>query len=261
MASTYTARLKMEVMEAGANSGTWGNNTNDNLKVIDASIGGYLSKSVSGSANVTLTTANRDPDVETTNEAGNAIIDMNGTLSGNIYVFLPAIEREYILFNNTSGSYTLQVAPTGHAANNITLTQGAHTIAYVQNGDKVKDLFASSLGNLSVLGNASVTGISTLTGNVAMSANATVGAKLTVTGDIIASANANVTTNVNVTGNISAHTTTSNVNVTGKTLTLDDDQIGFAKVNNTGKNAFGTRTLSSSAPSGGASGDIWYKYS
>ena len=255
MASTYTARLKMEVMEAGANSGTWGNNTNDNLKVIDASIGGYLSKSVSGSANVTLTTANRDPDVETTNEAGNAIIDFNGTLSGNIYVFLPAIEREYILYNNTSGSYTLQVAPTGHAANNITLTQGSHTIAYIQNGDKVKDLFASSLGNLSVLGNA------TLTGNVAMSANATVGAKLTVTGDIIASANANVTTNVNVTGNISAHTTTSNVNVTGKTLTLDDDQIGFAKVNNTGKNAFGTRTLSSSAPSGGASGDIWYKYS
>ena len=53
MASTYTARLKMEVMEAGANSGTWGNNTNDNLKVIDASVGGYLSKSVSGSA-VTL---------------------------------------------------------------------------------------------------------------------------------------------------------------------------------------------------------------
>jgi len=42
MASTYTARLKMEVMEAGANSGTWGNNTNDNLKVIDASVGGYL---------------------------------------------------------------------------------------------------------------------------------------------------------------------------------------------------------------------------
>ena len=217
MASTYTARLKMEVMEAGANSGTWGNNTNDNLKVIDASIGGYLSKSVSGSSNVTLTSANRDPDVETTNEAGNAIIDFNGALSGNIYVFLPAIEREYVLYNNTSGAYTLQIAPTGHAANNITLTQGAHTIAYNQNGNRVKDL--------------------------------------------IASANANVTTNVNVTGNIIAHTTTSNVNVSGKTLTLDADQIGFAKVNNAGKNAFGARTLSTSGPSGGASGDIWYKYS
>ena len=94
-----------------------------------------------------------------------------------------------------------------------------------------------------------------------MSANATVGAKLTVTGDIIASANANVTTNVNVTGNITAHTTTSNVNVSSKTLTLDDDQIAYVKVNNTGKNALGARTLSTSAPSGGASGDIWYKYS
>ncbi len=260
MASTYTARLKMEVMEAGANSGTWGNNTNDNLKVIDASIGGYLSKSVSGSANVTLTTANRDPDVETTNEAGNAVIDMNGALSGNIYVFLPAIEREYILFNNTSGSYTLQVAPTGHAANNITLTQGAHTIAYIQDGDKVKDLFAATNSILSK-GTLQIDGVSTLVGNVAMSANATVSKKLTVTEDAIFSANANVTTNVNVTGNISAHTTTSNVNVTGKTLTLDDDQIGFAKVDNTGKNAFGTRTLSSSAPSGGSNGDIWYKYS
>jgi len=260
MASTYTARLKMEVMEAGANSGTWGNNTNDNLKVIDASIGGYLSKSVSGSANVTLTTANRDPDVETTNEAGNAIIDMNGALSGNIYVFLPAVEREYILFNNTSGSYTLQVAPTGHAANNITLTQGAHTIAYVQDGDRVKDLFASTNSILSK-GTLQVDGVSTLVGNVAMSANATVSKKLTVTEDAIFNANANVTTNVNVTGNISAHTTTSNVNVTGKTLTLDDDQIAFAKVNNAGKNAFGTRTLSSSGPSGGSNGDIWYKYS
>lgn len=260
MASTYTARLKMEVMEAGANSGTWGNNTNDNLKVIDASIGGYLSKSVSGSANVTLTTANRDPDVETTNEAGNAIIDMNGTLSGNIYVFLPAIEREYILFNNTSGSYTLQVAPTGHAANNITLTQGAHTIAYIQDGDKVKDLFAATNSILSK-GTLQIDGVSTLVGNVAMSANATVSKKLTVTEDAIFSANANVTTNVNVTGNISAHTTTSNVNVSSKTLTLDDDQIAYVKVNNTGKNAFGTRTLSTSSPSGGSNGDIWYKYS
>ena len=36
MASTYSARLKLELMEAGANTGTWGNNTNENLQVIDA---------------------------------------------------------------------------------------------------------------------------------------------------------------------------------------------------------------------------------
>ena len=57
MASTYTTRLKLELMEAGANAGVWGNNTNENLQVIDAAVGGYLSKSVAGSANVTLTTS------------------------------------------------------------------------------------------------------------------------------------------------------------------------------------------------------------
>ena len=162
MASTYSSRLKLELMEAGANTGTWGNNTNENLQVIDASIGGYLSKSVAGSANVTLTTANRDADVETTNEAGNKVIDLNGTLSGNIYVFLPAVEKEYTLFNNTAGSHTLQVAPTGHAANNVTLTQGAHTTVYVQNGNKVIDEFAANVGTTTTtyIGNgANLTGI------------------------------------------------------------------------------------------------------
>lgn len=78
MASTYSDRLKLELMEAGANSGVWGNNTNENLEVIDAAIGGYLSKSVAGSANVTLTTADRDPDTDTTNEAGNKVIELTG---------------------------------------------------------------------------------------------------------------------------------------------------------------------------------------
>ena len=254
MASTYSARLKLELMEAGANTGTWGNNTNENLQVIDAAIGGYLSKNIAGSANVTLTTANRDPDVETTNEAANHIVEFTGTLSGDVYVFLPALEKEYILFNNTSGSFYVRAAPTGHAANYVAITQGAHTIAYCKNGDEMKDLFASSLGNLSILGDAAITG------NTATTGNSTVGGTITVTGDAILSANANVTTNVNVTGNVSAHTTTSNVNVSGRSLTLDDDQIGFAKVDNAGKNAVGDRTVSSSGPSGGANGDIWYKY-
>jgi len=163
MASTYTTRLKLELMEAGANAGVWGNNTNENLQVLDAAVGGYLSKSVAGSANVTLTTSNRDPDVETTNEAANKIIEFTGALSGNIYVFLPAVEKEYIIHNNTSGSHTLHVAPTGHAANGIAITQGTHTVAYVKDGDDMVDLFAdgtSSLGtvNVAVLNATTVTG-------------------------------------------------------------------------------------------------------
>lgn len=144
MSSTYTDSLKLEKQQTGANANTWGNNTNNNLEVVDAFNAGYLSKSVAGSADVTLTTANSDPDAESSNK----VIEFTGELTGNIKVFIPAVENNYIFFNNTTGSYSLTVAPTGHAANGVAITQGAHTIQYCV-GNKVIDLFANSFGNLS----------------------------------------------------------------------------------------------------------------
>ena len=152
MASTYSDRLKLELMETGANANTWGNNTNTNLQTIDAFGAGYLAKDVAGSTNVTLTTANADP----TAEASKKVIEFTGALTGNIYVFIPAVENNYIFFNNTSGAYTLTVAPTGHAANGVEILQGSHTIQYCT-GDTVVDLFANSLGTVSIKGTANVT--------------------------------------------------------------------------------------------------------
>jgi hypothetical protein len=137
-------------METGANANTWGNNTNTNLETLDAFNAGYLSKSVAGSSNVTLTTANADPDAESSNK----VIEFTGTLTGDITVFIPAVENNYIFFNNTSGSFTLTVAPTGHGSNGSVITQGAHTVQYCT-GDTVVDLFANSLGTVSVKGTAS----------------------------------------------------------------------------------------------------------
>jgi hypothetical protein len=160
MASTYSDRLKLELMDTGANANTWGNNTNTNLQTIDAFGAGYLSKSVAGSANVTLTTGNSDPNTESAKK----VIEFTGTLTGNIYVFIPAVENNYIFFNNTSGSFTLTVAPTGHSANGVEIVQGSHTIQYCT-GNKVVDLFANSLGTVSVKGTANVNS------NVSLAAN------------------------------------------------------------------------------------------
>ena len=154
MASTYSDRLKLELMETGANANTWGNNTNINLETLDAFTAGYLSKDVAGSANVTLTTANADP----TAESSNKVIEFTGTLTGSITVFIPAVENNYIFFNNTSGAYTLTIAPTGHAANGVAITQGAHTIMYNNANNEIKDLFAASLGNLSLVSGGVFTG-------------------------------------------------------------------------------------------------------
>lgn len=175
MASTYSNSLKLELMATGANANTWGNNTNTNLQTIDAFNAGFISKSVAGSANVTLTTNNADP----TAESSNKVIDLNGTLTGNIHVFLPAVENNYVIYNNTSGSFSLTVAATGHAANGIAITQGAYSYIYCEG--------------------ASNYGIKNIFSDIALE-DVTISGELTVTG------NANVSTNVNVTGTMTAGT-------------------------------------------------------
>lgn len=170
MASTYSDRLKLELMETGANANTWGNNTNTNLQTIDAFNAGYLSKDVAGSANVTLTSNNADP----TAEASNRVIEFTGTLTGDIHVFVPAVENNYIFFNNTSGSFSLTIAPTGHGANGVAITQGAHTIQYCT-GNKIVDLFANSFGNLSVKNQLKIGDNITLNANGVVAATALVG--------------------------------------------------------------------------------------
>ena len=159
MASTYSDRLKLELMETGANANTWGNNTNTNLETLDAFSAGYLSKDVAGAADVTLTSNNADP----TAEASNKVIEFTGTLTGDINVFVPAVESNYIFFNNTAGAFTLTIAPDGHVANGVAIVQGSHTIMYCT-GNSITDLFANSLGNLSVKGTANVTGDFTIKG-------------------------------------------------------------------------------------------------
>lgn len=154
MPSTYSDSYKLELQETGANANTWGNNTNTNLQTIDAFSAGYIAKDVAGSANVTLTTNNADP----TAEASNKVIELTGTLTGSIHVFIPAVENYYYIFNNTSGSFTVDIAPTGHGANSVQVVQGSHTILYCKNGDTVVDLFANSLGNLSIKNTMTVNG-------------------------------------------------------------------------------------------------------
>jgi hypothetical protein len=154
MTSTYSSSYKLELQQTGANANTWGTNTNNNLATVDAFSAGYIAKSVAGSADVTLTSNNADP----TAEASNKVIELTGTLTGNIKVFIPAVENYYYIFNNTAGSFTLNIAPTGHASNTVEIVQGSHTILYCKNGDEVVDLFANSLGNLSIKNSLTVNG-------------------------------------------------------------------------------------------------------
>ena len=153
MASTYTSRLKLERQGSGENSGNWGNLVNYVFNRVDSSVKGYQAVSVAGSANVTLTsntsTTNTD-DSTTDDQVHNAILEFTGALTGNIQVFTDAVESQYTLFNNTSGSFTLTFSNTGHAANGVVITQGTKSLVY-SDGSRMYDVMAD-LGRINVAG-------------------------------------------------------------------------------------------------------------
>ena len=150
MASTYSSSLKLELMETGANANTCGNNTNTNLQTVDAFTAGFLSKSIAGSSNVTLTTNNADP----TAESSNKVLDLNGALTGNITVFIPVVENNYIVYNNTSGSFSLTVAATGHGSNGVAITQGEYAHVYCDGASNynVKNSLSRLSGDVTIGG-------------------------------------------------------------------------------------------------------------
>jgi len=173
MPSSFTSRLKLERQVSGENSGTWGNLVNYVFNRVDASVKGYQEVSVAGNANVTLTsnnsTSNTDDD-STDDQVHNAVLEFTGALTGDIHVFTDAVETQYILFNNTTGSQTLTFANTGHAANGVAITQGKKFLVY-SDGTSITDVlsvgsqiqaYSSKLDNVS---NAAVTDGNFLVGN------------------------------------------------------------------------------------------------
>jgi len=174
MASTYSDRLKLELMATGANANTWGTNTNNNLEVLDAFAAGYLSKSVAGSADITLTTANASD----TAESSNKVIELTGALTGDIKVFIPAVESEYLFFNNTTGSQTLTIAATGHDANGAVITQGAYSRVYCDGASNYNVEVSTSLLGTTTFKDTVTAG----DGNIILRTNGAVAAT-TYTGD------------------------------------------------------------------------------
>lgn len=159
MTSTFTSAKLLELPATGDQSSTWGTTINSNLTTIDAAIGGVLSLSVAGSADVTLSNT----------QASYRVITCTGTLTGNINLIVPARTSTFVIFNNTSGAYTLTVKVSGGTG--VAVGQGYRHLLYTD-GTNVYDTQSevSSLrvvSGLTVAGSGiTVTGNSTITGTL-----------------------------------------------------------------------------------------------
>ena len=106
MASSYSTDLKLELMVTGENAGTWGDITNTNLNLLQQAIGGYQEVSIAGGAQTTTLVMSN----ATISNARNAVIKLTGAITGNQIVTVPdGIEKTYIIYNGTTGAFTVQI--------------------------------------------------------------------------------------------------------------------------------------------------------
>ena len=122
MASNYTG-LGVQLMTTGEKAGTWGTLTNTNWEIIEQIAGGYLSQAVNGTGATTLAVA--DGTSGDTNQVAHRIIELTGTITGNITVTIPLdVQTFYIIKNTTSGVFTVEVKYVSGSGSSVTWATG-----------------------------------------------------------------------------------------------------------------------------------------
>jgi hypothetical protein len=142
MASTYTD-IGTELMTTGENAGNWGTKTNTNLKILEEAIRGYVAVSIAGSADTTALTYT---DGTLGDSARNAVIALTGTITGNQVVTVTAKEKWWIIDNQTSGAYTVNIKVSGQTGITWGTSDKGTKILYCNGTDVVDTNIGGGVG-------------------------------------------------------------------------------------------------------------------
>jgi hypothetical protein len=259
MASSYSSNLKIELMTTGEKATTWGSITNTNL-------GTALEEAIVGSADVTFSSA--DLSISLTNSNGtqparHIRLNLTGTTGGTDRTLtVPDIEKTYIINNGCADA----VAISNSTGSTVSVPTGKTMWVY-STGSNVVDV-TTHLTSLTVGATPSAVvteaATQTLTNKTLTSPTITTGSL----GDSTATtqATADDSTKVATTAYVEQEISTEHVDTTQlvddavTTSKIIDGAVTSAKMATT-TNGYGTRTVSTSDPSGGSDGDIWYKVS
>ena len=128
MPSTYSPSLRIELIGAGEQSGTWGTTTNNNLgTLLEQSIAGVQAITMVN-ANYTLTSFNG-----VTDEARKAVLVVGGTNGAIRDIIAPLAVKNYIIKNNTVGGFAINIrAATGAS---VSIPNGVTSAVYCDGVD------------------------------------------------------------------------------------------------------------------------------
>jgi hypothetical protein len=166
MPSTFSTSLRLELPSNGEQSGTWGQTLNKDLgTLIEQAITGVGSIDLSGYSSYTLSNFNGLPD-----EARNAVLVFSGTLTSNIIVTTPTVEKTYIVSNQTAGGYSVTLKTSG--GNGVAVLYGTNQLVYCDGTDFYTGVSVNSIfGNMTVSGNAIVSNATVIVGNATVNNN------------------------------------------------------------------------------------------
>jgi hypothetical protein len=159
MSSTYSTNLAIELIGTGDQAGNWGSTTNTNLgTLIEQAISGYVTQAVSTGTDTTLAMTNG-----ASATARNMTIELTGTGGASTNLIVPANEKLYFIYNNTTGAVTVKVS--GQTGVSVPATA---KILLVSNGTDIVTatnyMATITAGSATVNGTLGVTGTTTLTG-------------------------------------------------------------------------------------------------
>jgi hypothetical protein len=145
MASSYSTDLKLQLMVTGEDAGTWGDNTNNNLNLLQQAIVGFQSIALT-SVNTTLVMTDA-----TISNARNAVLRFTGAITANCTIFVASgIEKTYTVDNATTGAFTVALNQVGGSSVIFDATDKSHKLVYLDGtnaNDILNDLSTIRLPN------------------------------------------------------------------------------------------------------------------
>lgn len=136
MASTYSGNLAIELIGTGDQAGTWGNTTNTNL-------GTALEQSIVGTANVTMTSATNTAITIAQNntfQAARALrLNLIGTISTSPYLYVPAINKQYIVNNGLANTVIISNGANGAATGTTVSIPANKTVMIYNDGANIAE--------------------------------------------------------------------------------------------------------------------------
>lgn len=219
MASTFSPNLRLELIGTGEQQGTWGATTNTNLgTLLEEAIGGYVSVTVSDVGDTTLSTVDGGAD-----QSRNMVINLTGAITADRDVICPAIEKLYVVNNNTSGGHDITFKVSGQTG--VIIPNGETIFVYVDGTDAnpITGTMAIQDSDSVVITGGTIDNVDITNGTINVANVVT--SNVSITGGSISNVSLS-SSNVSITGgsitgtSVSANSvSSSNVSITGGTIT------------------------------------------